>query len=375
LILEGYNCKQYALLKKIIETIAHFKVSRERFEILKEETFEEYINFWVQQPYQRANYQATLCLDFPRWSNEEYHTECPSISFDEIVQFIPKLLKDVYFNVFVLGNVASQETHESIESIIIKIIGAKPLPLNEIPRKFLVKLSDGKEYINRINSFNEDDENSAASVTFQIGYESNKELLARLELFSACTTSSSFNQLRTVEQLGYIVWSGNSGSHGVSSFRVIVQSHSHDASYLEERIAVWIESVKKELEDLSEQAFEDFRSSLIVTKLEKDKSLAEEFIRFKAEIEFPRARDFGRAEKEAEAIGKLSKKDILEFYTDYIAKNGKHVKKISCLVYSHKKPKGENLPKSCSSDVIQISDFHEFSKKMPHYTPVHDWTK
>jgi len=120
-------------------------------------------------------------------------------------------------------------------------------------------------------------------------------------------------------------------------WRVIVQSHVFDATHVQERISAWIDSLKKELEEISDENFQDYVSSLVIAKLEKDKSLNEEFGRWKSEIEFPRAADFGRAEVEAKEIQKITKKDVLEFYQNFIAKNGIHRKKIECTCVFYKK--------------------------------------
>jgi len=312
-------------------------------------------------------------MESPRWTNEEYHEICPKITREELQEFIEKLLKKFYCVAFVHGNVSPTQAKQSLESVM-GIMKPNTLPFPEFPKKELVRLEEGKEYIHRIKTFNPDDENSAVIVSYQIGLESDVPLLARLELFSQCTATSSFNQLRTTEQLGYIVFAGNSASFGVSGWRVLVQSHVKGPAYLEERIAAWVESVKKELAEMTAEEFDNFRSSLVVSKLEKDKSLWEEYVRWKSEIDFPRVHNFARAEKEAEAIKKLEKQDIIEFYDNYIAVGGKHRRKLSVLIYGKGHEIAE-LPTNCSKEVIEIKSFRDFVSKMPHYTPSPDWAK
>ena len=57
----------------------------------------------------------------------------------------------------------------------------------------------------------------------QVGVDNMKDMTL-LELFNQIIQADCFNQLRTVEQLGYIVFSGIKVDCGVLGFRVIVQS-------------------------------------------------------------------------------------------------------------------------------------------------------
>jgi insulysin len=48
--------------------------------------------------------------------------------------------------------------------------------------------------------------------------------MALLEILNQVIQAECFNQLRTIEQLGYIVFSGIKADCGVLSLRVIIQS-------------------------------------------------------------------------------------------------------------------------------------------------------
>lgn len=64
-----------------------------------------------------------------------------------------------------------------------------------------------------------------------------------LELFAHFVDEPCFDQLRTKEQLGYIVNSGVRRSRGVQGFRVIVQS-ARDLEHVNRRIELFLDSVK-----------------------------------------------------------------------------------------------------------------------------------
>lgn len=78
---------------------------------------------------------------------------------------------------------------------------------------------------------------------FQQTFENN----ALLELFCHLVEEPCFDQLRTKEQLGYIVSAGGRRSRGVQGFRVIVQS-SRDLEYVNQRIELYIDTMRVSIE-------------------------------------------------------------------------------------------------------------------------------
>jgi hypothetical protein len=66
---------------------------------------------------------------------------------------------------------------------------------------------------------------------------------ALLELFCHLVDEPCFDQLRTKEQLGYLVGSGVRRSRGVQGFRVIVQS-ARKLDHVNQRIELFIDSIR-----------------------------------------------------------------------------------------------------------------------------------
>jgi insulysin len=74
-------------------------------------------------------------------------------------------------------------------------------------------------------------------------FQQTTENNALLELFGHLVDEPCFDQLRTKEQLGYIVNSGVRRSRGVQGFRVIVQS-SRELDHVNRRIELFLDSVR-----------------------------------------------------------------------------------------------------------------------------------
>lgn len=131
---------------------------------------------------------------------------------------------------------------------------------------------------------NADEVNSALTYYFDVGDVCNPQTRALLGLFAHIAHEPAFNQLRTVEQLGYIVSTAVWGSSGSIGWRLVVQSEKNPA-YLENRVDLFFETtLKKLLEDMTDEEFEHKRQSLIDKKLEKFKNLNEESTSFWSQI-------------------------------------------------------------------------------------------
>ena len=94
------------------------------------------------------------------------------------------------------------------------------------------------------------------------------------ELLHLIAQKPCFHQLRTVEQLGYIVWSGADTRLDVYGFRVQVQSGSHSAAYVQTRILAWLQQFQKIISKISDKDFHTYVETLSSLKQERPTSLS-----------------------------------------------------------------------------------------------------
>ena len=74
-------------------------------------------------------------------------------------------------------------------------------------------------------------------------FQQTLETNALMELFCHLVDEPCFDQLRTKEQLGYVVGSGAVRSRGAQGFRVIIQS-ARGLDYVNQRIELFLESIR-----------------------------------------------------------------------------------------------------------------------------------
>ena len=146
-----------------------------------------------------------------------------------------------------------------------------------------------------------------------------------MELVGAIIGEPFYEELRTKQQLGYIVSSGVRAVGKTKSLGFIVQSSTAKNEKLTSEIFKYLDTVKpKFLEKLAQADFAVFVKSLIDRKTEPDKQLATETTRNWAEISSGRLQ-FDRPQREVAALLDLTKEDIIEFWDSLYDKDGRRV--------------------------------------------------
>jgi hypothetical protein len=136
-------------------------------------------------------------------------------------------------------------------------------------------------------AFSETEENNAVELIIQAGCELDLgyEGVAMLDLITNMAYTSSFGQLRTKEQLGYIVSAFARRTAGSTwGMSVVVQSSVALPEVLEERIEGWLVQFRQELEDMSPESIATEASAVVAQLLESETKLSQEVNGFWGEI-------------------------------------------------------------------------------------------
>jgi len=157
-----------------------------------------------------------------------------------------------------------------------------------------------------------------------------------LSLFSQMTSEPAFDQLRTKEQLGYIVFSGSRPSATTVGFMVLVQSE-RTPDYLESRVNAFLLKFGLDLEKMTTEEFEGHRRSIINKRLEKLKNLESESGRLWGHIGSEYF-DFYQIDNEVELLRKLTKADMQSFYDKYISPESSTRAKLSLHMIAQASP-------------------------------------
>lgn len=313
--IDGYNDKLPLLLEKVLCTMKQLEIKPDRFKIIKERMARGFRNAEYYQPYLQVSRFSRLLTADRVWVNEQFAAELAHIEPEDVAAFVPRVLRQVHIENLVHGNFYKEDALR-ITDMIEKTISARVLPQSQWHIQRDVILPRGSNYIYQHTL--SDPANVNHCIEYYLFVDSVNDRLARAktQLFSQMTHEPAFDQLRTREQLGYVVFSGNRYSNATVGYRVIVQSE-RDCSYLESRIDSFLLNFAQVLEEMSDADFETHKRSLINRHLEKLKNLGAEINRFWIHIQSGYF-DFLEHEYDAETVRALTKAEMIEFYRFFI---------------------------------------------------------
>ncbi|XP_009594332.1 nardilysin-like [Nicotiana tabacum] len=329
----GFNDKLPVLLSKVLAMTKSFLPRDDRFMVIKED-MERTLKNTNMKPLNHSSYLRlqVLCQSF--WNVEEKLFLLNDLTLAELKAFIPELLSQLYIEGLCHGNLLEEEAL-NISNIFRSNFSAQPLPSEMRHKEYVMCLPAAADLVRDIRVKNKLETNSVVELYFQIEPEEDTSLIklkAVIDLFDELVEEPLFNQLRTKEQLGYVVDCSARVTYRIMGFCFRVQSSDYDPVYLQGRIDNFIDGVKELLDGLDDKSFESYRSGLIAKLLEKDPSLAYETNRLWGQITDKRYM-FDMSEKEAEELRSIQKSDLVEWYHTYLRRPSPKCRRLSVRVW------------------------------------------
>ncbi|KAF8743460.1 Peptidase M16, partial [Rhizoctonia solani] len=331
---EGYNDKLSVLMEHVLEKVKSIVITQDRVTVIAEQLQQEIENFYLTQPYTLSNYYADHFLRETSWTPKQKLAELDYVTPNDIQHHARELLARTHITTLIHGNINSEESLR-IGGRIESILGSRPITAAEksLPRS--LTLPSGSKYVWEDVVPNKDELNSSLTYYVEIGDLMDASLRATLLLFAQMIREPAFNQLRTKEQLGYVVSSSAWFLHGSIGWHITVQSERKPV-YLENRVEGFLDLFRETLKTMSEAEFERQRDAFAMKRLERLKNMGEEASRFWTHIESG-YEDFLRRETDAKNIRLITKQDIETFFNDYVHHNSSTRRKLSIHLTSQKK--------------------------------------
>uniref|UniRef100_A0A6M2EQF5 Peptidase M16 N-terminal domain-containing protein n=1 Tax=Populus davidiana TaxID=266767 RepID=A0A6M2EQF5_9ROSI len=314
----GFNEKLPALLSKVLVIAKSFLPSDDRFKVIKED-LERNLKNANMKPLSHSSYLRlqVLCKSF--YDVEEKQCVLSDLSLADLNAFIPELRSQLYIEALCHGNLFQEEAI-NLSNIIRNNLSVQPLPVNMRHEEHVICLPPSANLVRDVNVKNKSETNSVVELYFQIepevGLDSIK-LKALADLFDEIVQEPLFNQLRTKEQLGYVVECSPRVTYRINGFCFVVQSSKYNPVYLLGRIENFINGLEELLGGLDDASFENYKSGLMAKLLEKDHSLQYETNRLWNQITDKRYM-FDSSLKEAEKLKSIHKSDVINWFRTYL---------------------------------------------------------
>ncbi|CAF0843089.1 unnamed protein product [Didymodactylos carnosus] len=327
LIVCGYNQKLSTLLNKIIDKMINIQINQQQFDTYKELVRQSLQNLQCRVPYEQVDVQYLITEHV--WAREELLSCIDGITVHDLELFIPRMLSRFYIEALMYGNLTKEQALDYMTNIQQQFHNKQyyqPLfPTMLVNHRSLI-LPEGCNYAYK--QTNDAHQICAIEIYLQC-FEQTLKNNAIMELFCHLVKESCGDQLRTKEQLGYVVFSGyeRSDSGNSQGFYITIQS-SLKLDYVNLRIETYIDSIREYITTMSDDIYCKQREGYIIKKLEISKSMSEQGILWFNEI-VKHQYCFNRSQLQTDIIATLERQDLLKFYDHYIAPNSVHRRKLA----------------------------------------------
>lgn len=367
--LSGYNDRMPTLLEKVLTSVRDLTIKQDRFDIILERVTRSYRNYAYNSPYQQVGTYTQWLTSDQGWIIEERLAEMSTITIDDVRAFVPLLLGQFHIEALVHGNLY-QEDALKMTDLVEKTLKPQTLPSSQWPIRRSLLFPEGSNYVYSQDLKDPSNVNHCIEYFLSTGDIRDRDRYAQLLLLAQMTDEPAFDQLRTQEQLGYVVFSGASLHLTTAGYRVLIQSEK-SCNYLEQRIDNFLHTFKKALVEMTQEEFESHKRSVINRRLEKLKNLDQESGRFWQHIsnEFYH---FEQVYNDVEHIKPLTKESMVAFFEKYIDPDSSTRSKLSVhLVAKGAKPEtngtvnGEGEAHATKKSAVIIADVHKFKSSLP----------
>lgn len=332
----GYSDKMAVLLEKVLVSMRDLEVRPDRFKIVKERTLRGLRNCDFQQPYRQVGDFTRWLGSEKAWINEQYLAEVIPLNPEDIASFYPQLLQQMHIEFLAHGNIHKEDALRMTD-LVESTLRPRKLPKSQWQIRRNLLLPPGSDFTYRRTLGDPANVNHCIEYYLYVGSLADHVLRAKLLLLGQMTEEIGFDQLRTKEQLGYIVFTGAKYNATIMGYRVIIQSE-RPTDYLEERINAFLALFSSKLESMSQEDFEGHKKSLINKRLEKVKNLDQESQRFWNHISGEYF-NFVQNEIDVEYLKPVSKEDMIDFFSHYIHPTSPSRAKLSVHMVAQSSPK------------------------------------
>jgi insulysin len=347
----GYDDKIDLLLARITGTLRALKISPARFDIEVDDLQRRLSNERKDRSFRLAMREVSALLLSPRWTEEEKLKALAGVSPQRLQAFVPELLGALNVVLLAHGNVTQGQALEFAKVVSDNVL-AEATPI-EVPRGSVIRLGDEESYRRVLEVEHQD-----SGIALYLQGRSRLTLeRARFALLRQVVATPFYHELRTRQQLGYVVFAGGMGMLEVPGIAFVVQSPGTDAPGLEQRIREFLSQFSRELATMDEVTFAKHKVGLLSQILEKDKSLRERSSRYWQDIDRGRFR-FDSKEKLADAVRSITRANFVDFVQRTLA-NGAG-REIS--VWARGRSHAEVLLPSLPAGVVEAANPRAFQR-------------
>jgi protease-3 len=305
--ISGYTTKHSLLLEELLNNFAKLDLSKAVFEEALVTYKEELANNNKNHVFRQLFGHLNRLTHRQQWSDKELLAETSKVSLQDVASYYKAVKKDPLIRVLAVGNY-SEESVREMAAIATKILPGKRLPNSRAIEQYstpaagkVIKFKDSLEL--------------ADSAVLQAWFRDQKsdDEKAQLSVLTAFLDKAFFMQLRTNEQLGYVVQSVPYSVDDVPGYLMVVQSSNSDLVKIKSRIDKFRQEYLAELKSIEPAKIEETKQAIIANVIQKPTDFYREADLYSKEFWLAKY-SFDARDRHLAALKKVTKEDLINIY-------------------------------------------------------------
>jgi insulysin len=319
----GYNDKLRVIAQSVLEKFESFKPTEALFSLVRDRTVRQLQSQLLQKaPYSQALDLTHQVLLDPYYSTSEKLDQVLATKSVDQLPNAAEIFEQAYVESLIEGNV-DRSGAMALNDAVKTAIGTQPVAIEKISDAKVMALNGDVEV--RRTGVNPQETNGSVVVSVEVGWvaghvsessEADLKVAALVNIASQICGQKFFDDLRTKQQLGYIVHSAANVQERRAGLLFLVQSE-RATDEVKECIFSFINKLDQTVESISDDDFQQYIGAVVADLVEKPKNQEEEFNRHWAEIE-KRRFDFDRKDKLVPVVQSVTKADLVHFVQEHV---------------------------------------------------------
>lgn len=342
LTVSGYTESAINLYTIMLNNMKEIEISDEKFLAIKDKIIRGYENIPLSDAYQQAREKNAEIYHNVKFNWNDLVPIVEAATMKKIQNYGKKLFSEIAVEGFIYGDFEEKDARKTLRLFKEKI-GHKGINRAEaFELKYLNQ--ESPEIIQYVDFLKVN--NSCFWREYQIGLDT-PDLRAKAKIIGKAIQQPFYTEMRTNQQLGYIVWSYVFNRDDLYYLSFAVQSGAFPADELNYRADKYISSLPDYIKNMDSTTFNQIIESSIEELEKSPKSIAERGNKLK-NLVFEFNADFDRDKKTIAALRNINKQNVVDLMENTIGDEKR--KMVNTLVFA-KEHKNKKKLKSSFEDI------------------------
>ena len=330
----GYSESAMTLYEMILDHMVDFSITEDQFNGIKDRVVRDYQNFSLSDAHQQTREKGADIFNHVKYSWEESLPVAQEATLSDIHDYGNSLYEKTFVEGLVYGDFKESDARRALRIFNEKSNTTDIKRTDAFDLKFLDQSkSEEIQYIGKLSV-----NNSCFYREYVLGNDT-PEMRATALVIGQALQQPFFTEMRTNQQLGYIVWSYTRSRDETYYLSFVIQSGEFTADDVNQRADDFIASTPELLTAMDEETFQQLKESAIEKLEKKPMSISERANKFQTFI-FEHDADFQRDQKTIAALEVLQQSSTIELLSNTVGVDSRRMVNFLMFAEQHKNTTG-----------------------------------